>query len=729
MDQRIDEPSLQPGASSTRLLSLALDGDDDAFDGLVQRYQNVAVATAYGKLGDLELARDATQEAFLDAHQHLAQLRQPEAFAAWLRTIVNKHCDRITRRKSTLEGRATKEVDVEGPEPITMRTQDAGRLRLAVDALPAAERQAVALCYFADLSGHETARYLNVPLSTVKQRLRSARARLRQDADELIGQTLAALRPSQTPAFTRTITFFIALRGGNRAAVARLLKISPELADATQTWDQSLVSAGLLPFANRATALITAIELNDRPMLRLLLDAGANVEGQCGCATGETPLWAATLLDRTDMAEELLARGADPNTRSASGNCPLHLAAMRGRAELVALLLNHGADPAARDDGVRYPAAAENAADNDDRGRTPADWALANGFPDIAARIAGHADSRVADRESKAGKQTNAPAMPQAATPAATTTAPATLGYGSASADSVPAGATPATDRVVLTGIKALDLFAPLPRGGLIRVPFIAGAGMVVLLGELCERYLRNPGGAALWTGFAQPPFDLHDWRADMSELGLTNRVVDSLAGLAESDSTRRDAFQNGIAEADRLCATGHDVLVVVLSTVGFEADTEAGLARLAGCADARFRDVGSVTTLVVTPAKIGSPPAASLPPAPFSAQISLDRAMANRQLLPAIDERLTSSTCLSPDLVGARHVELAARVRSVLGDCRERNPELDIDGDNGVAARVLRYLRQPFFTTEPFTGNPGEFIAHATLVSDLRALLNGSDG
>ena len=73
--------------------------DLDAYSCLVQRFQDMAVGYAYAYLGDMHLAEDAAQEAFIEAYAHLIQLRHPAAFAAWLRKIVFKHCDRLRRSK------------------------------------------------------------------------------------------------------------------------------------------------------------------------------------------------------------------------------------------------------------------------------------------------------------------------------------------------------------------------------------------------------------------------------------------------------------------------------------------------------------------------------------------------------------------------------------------------------------------------------------------------------
>jgi DNA-directed RNA polymerase specialized sigma24 family protein len=84
---------------ATVLVQAAQTGDDIAFAELVRSYQDIAVAYAASILGDYHLAEDAAQEAFVEAYKELPALREPAAFAAWFRTIIFKHCDRLTRRK------------------------------------------------------------------------------------------------------------------------------------------------------------------------------------------------------------------------------------------------------------------------------------------------------------------------------------------------------------------------------------------------------------------------------------------------------------------------------------------------------------------------------------------------------------------------------------------------------------------------------------------------------
>ena len=663
-------------------------GDTGAFSELVVAFQDLAVGTAFGWLGDVELARDASQEAFLDAYLRLGQLQEPTAFPAWFRTIVLKHSDRLTRRGRPAAAPLELGLDVAAPDAAPdahlVCAQEAERLRLAVESLPAPERMVIALHYFAEVSGPDLARFLDLPLSTVKKRLRTARARLREEGDHLMEHTIDHARPSRTREFADEVAFFIAIRAGDRVRVEEMLKRSPGLIEARQEWEPTLVFEGVLPFASRATALITTIERDDLAMLTLLLDSGADVDGTCGCVTGEPPLWAATTLNRIDHVSVLLERGADTNVYAATGNTPLHVAAMRGFADIAQALLAKGADPDAVDSNQRRPV----------------DWALLSGHDAIAKLL-----------ERRSAGTIEQPCRDVEHTP----------GHG-------------AHESILHTGIKALDLFAPVPRGGLVRFPFKAGVGMVVLLGELCRRITMRHDGRALWTGFAQRPFDVGDWAGEIAELGLAGRLHHSLAGFDEPAETRRNAFLRGLDGAETLCAAGHDVLLVLLSEAGFEADIEASLARLsmphspARLTPPQQREA-RITTIVVTPFP-ERPGAFAALDAPFDAQITLDRRRAKRGLYPAIDPVSTLSDALTAELVGERHYDLARRSRELLEAHAQLDAELAFAGTDDASLRtasLFRYLAQPFFVTEPFTGRPGELVERAAMLDAVESILQAA--
>lgn len=653
-------------------------GDLAAFAELVVAFQDLAVGTAFGWLGEIELARDATQEAFLDAHLHLRDLRQPAAFPAWLRTLVVKHCDRVTRRPrvvlAPLEFAHNVMATVADHDSEIAMAERAEWLRLAVEGLPAKERLVVALHYFAEVSGPALADFLDLPLSTVKKRLRRARARLRDEGDRLMQKTIETLRPSRTGVFADEVTFFIALRAGDKNRVAEMLARTPALAHAQQQWEPSLVYDGVLPFASRATALLTTIERNDIAMQTLLLDAGADVDGICGCTTAESPVWAAALLDRVEHLRELLRRGANPNIVAASGNTPLHVAAMRGHRDIAVELLEHGAHA----DAV------------DLRGRTPADWANANGHTALVSLI----ESRAAPVPPSSTQRTDASA-----------------------------------GEMWCTGIKALDLFAPITRGDLVRVPFMAGVGMAVLLGELCKRMIAHGDGRAMWTGFTQRPFDLRDWEAEMAELGLGARVERCLVDFDANPQRRRAAFVAGIDRAEALRGEGCNLLVVLLCEPGFESDVDASLIRLSA-----KHGSGSITTLVVTPFPEQREAVWTELSAPYKAQVVLDRRRAKKMLFPSIDPLVSMSELVGSAKVGARHAAVATRARALMQRYAAidsdfalfgNSEEATSDPDIARAHRLLGYLRQPFLVAEPFTGRPGEWVSQPQLLDDVEAILS----
>jgi len=642
------------------------------------------MASAYGWLADRELARDVTQESFLDAYRQLPELRDPSAFPAWLRSIVIKHCDRVTRKKPIPDHLLPGNVSAPDPADLLEASSEQQLARTALEALPQPERTVIALQYIAEATGPVIAEFLDLPLSTVKQRLRSARSHLRQFTEITMSQTMNSIRPSSHSSESLEIRFYVALRRGDVSGVSALIRQHRELLETPQEWGSDLVTQGILPFANKASPLITAIELNDLPMMTLLLDAGADVNGTCGCATGESPLWASVLTNRQEHTRILLERGANPNQFSATGNLPLHLAAMRGFVEIAQLLLEYGADQSLPDQGGRFlknwsPADGKS----DQLARTALDWALAMGETSIIELLSHGVEQ-----------------------PRSTAVTDIQL-----------------TRSVLLTGLKALDLFAPLPRGGIVRVPFKAGVGLVVLMGELCRRFVTTRSRSMIWTGFTAPPFDLHDWQADMAEFDLTNQVICGLTSYQATPAEHRHGFETAIRQAEQLRDSGDDVLVVLQSALGFESDVDASLLRLKTPSAP-----GSITTLVITPFPEVADTNWREVTAPFDGQILLDRARAKQHLYPAINTDYSTSSVLTEEGLGEKHVRVAEAARQILNRYAERDPEFDMQPSNNpdteAAIRLLRYLCQPFHVTAPFTGRIGESVSVAQLLNDVEQIL-----
>ncbi len=169
-------------------------GDLDAFGELVRRFGDMAHGYACSRLGDFQLAEDATQEVFIEVYRSLGQLREPTAFAGWLRRIVVKHCDRQTRRKRRPEVPLEAASGTRSTRPDPLKAAEKGELRErileVVAALPEAERAATTLFYINGYSQEEIAGFLETSADTVKNRLRSSRKRLKERMFDLAADAI-----------------------------------------------------------------------------------------------------------------------------------------------------------------------------------------------------------------------------------------------------------------------------------------------------------------------------------------------------------------------------------------------------------------------------------------------------------------------------------------------------------------------------------------------------------
>jgi RNA polymerase sigma factor (sigma-70 family) len=176
------------------LVQRTLAGDLDAFGRIVRRFQDMAYGYAYSILGDFHSAQDAAQEAFIDAYRRLDELRTPDAFPGWLRRIVFKHCDRLTRRKRPpavpVEAAAGEAPRHDEPDRALERSDMQGKVLETVRALPEHQRTATTLFYINGYSQQEVAEFLEVPVTTVKKRLHDARTKLRTRMMNMVDETL-----------------------------------------------------------------------------------------------------------------------------------------------------------------------------------------------------------------------------------------------------------------------------------------------------------------------------------------------------------------------------------------------------------------------------------------------------------------------------------------------------------------------------------------------------------
>lgn len=183
------------------LVARAQRGDRSAYADVVRRFQDMAAGYAYSLLRDFHLAQDAAQEAFIEAYVNLSSLRQPAAFPGWFRQIVFTRCKQFARARRVPTVPLEEVDEVSSAEPDSVEAAEERDVKenvlSVVEALPEAEREVVALFYIGEHSQREIGAFLSVPETTVKNRLRSARKRIRERVLAMVKKNLQEKAPSQ----------------------------------------------------------------------------------------------------------------------------------------------------------------------------------------------------------------------------------------------------------------------------------------------------------------------------------------------------------------------------------------------------------------------------------------------------------------------------------------------------------------------------------------------------
>ena len=203
----------------------------EAFGELVIRFQDMAFACAFAVLGDVYLAQDTAQEAFVVAWQKLGQLREPAAFPGWFKRIVLTQCNRLTRCKRLQVVPLEKEVNAStidpGPHASAERHDLLAKVLQAINALPENERLVTTLFYIDGYTQSDIGDFLEVPVSTVNKRLYSARQRLKSNVElfkqqrpsrdaNFSNEVNTKLRPFNDPDWT-TVSAIASARAGDDA--------------------------------------------------------------------------------------------------------------------------------------------------------------------------------------------------------------------------------------------------------------------------------------------------------------------------------------------------------------------------------------------------------------------------------------------------------------------------------------------------------------------------------
>ena len=178
----VDPPLAAPVEDDQALIAATLAGRPEAFGELVARYERAVYHLAVRTLHDRVEAEDATQEAFFKAYRALGTFRRGAKFSTWIFTICYRGCcDRLAKRKRFSGEELPDYADPSaGPEALAERSDEAGRLRAAIDALPDKYRAVITLYHLQGKQYEEIAAVLNLPLGTVKTHLFRAKEQLRK---------------------------------------------------------------------------------------------------------------------------------------------------------------------------------------------------------------------------------------------------------------------------------------------------------------------------------------------------------------------------------------------------------------------------------------------------------------------------------------------------------------------------------------------------------------------
>ncbi|WP_460034083.1 F0F1 ATP synthase subunit beta [Methylothermus subterraneus] len=320
----------------------------------------------------------------------------------------------------------------------------------------------------------------------------------------------------------------------------------------------------------------------------------------------------------------------------------------------------------------------------------------------------------------------------------------------------VPLAQRRATPEVFVTGIKVIDLLAPLERGGTAGLFGGAGVGKTVIVTELIHNMLRQYRGVSVFCGIGERCREAEELYRSMAESGVLENAVLVFGQMNESPGVRFRVGHSALTIAEyfrddcrkdvlllidnvfRFIQAGTEVSALmgrIPSRVGYQPTLATELAEL----EERICTTvyGRMTSIqaVYVPADDFTDPAAAATFAHLSAAVVLSRQRAAQGLYPAVDPLASSSKLLHPQVVGHRHYRIAREVRRVLAEYEELKDLIAMLGLEELspadrltvnrARRLERFLTQPFFTTEHFTGTPGVAVGLEETLAGCERILN----
>lgn len=309
---------------------------------------------------------------------------------------------------------------------------------------------------------------------------------------------------------------------------------------------------------------------------------------------------------------------------------------------------------------------------------------------------------------------------------------------------------------ILETGIKVIDLIAPIAKGGKVGLFGGAGVGKTVLIQELINNIAKFHSGNSVFAGVGERTREGNDLYHEMKEAGVLDKTSLVFGQMNEPPGARLRVALSGLAMAEAFRDDGKDVLLFIDNIFRFTqagAEVSALLGRLPsavgyqpnlqqemGALQERITSTkkGSITSVqaVYVPADDLTDPAPATTFAHLDSTIVLNRGLTEIGIYPAVDPLDSNSTILDPEVVGEEHYQTAREAQRVLQQYKELQDiiailgmeELSDDQKQTVARarRLQRFLAQPFFVAQQFTGNPGSYIKVTDTVKDVKDILAG---
>ena len=306
------------------------------------------------------------------------------------------------------------------------------------------------------------------------------------------------------------------------------------------------------------------------------------------------------------------------------------------------------------------------------------------------------------------------------------------------------------------TGIKVIDLIAPFVRGGKVGLFGGAGTGKTVLIQELIHNVAREHGGVSVFAGVGERTREGNDLLIEMTESEVIDKVALVYGQMNEPPGARLRVGLSGLTMAEYFRDQGQDVLLFIDNIFRFvQAGSEVSallgrmpsavgyqptLATEMGQLQERITSTttGSVTSVqaIYVPADDFTDPAPASVYAHLDSTVELSRAIVEKGIYPAVDPLTSGSRARQPGIVSDDHYQTANEVQQVLQRYKDLQDIIAIlgmdeltDEDKLVvsrARRIERFLSQPNFVAEQFTGTPGKYVKLEDTIRGFRAIVDG---